>query len=766
MKKLPVIYLNDIVAFPNIVLSFDMSDGTSQDKIEKYRSMEEFFLVSAKNSSIKVENENNLNSIGVTAKLIRTLKLRDGIVRMFVRCNSKYLANKYEFKNGEIHAELTKVLEEKNNNTRDLENLVRICQNEFFKYASLSNIDFPELFKEIKETNDYIKISYLIGFLINSSNKFKYEILEENNVYKRFELILELLIQDIELLQYRNNLLGKVRSNLDENQKKYFLREEINVIQKELGEDNASEIEQYKTKISEKDLPHEIKEKLENEMNRLTRIPQSSPEGFVVRDYIEKVLSLPWGDGDTKNIQVSLKKAKEILDQDHYGLNKVKERIIEHLAVQDWTRENKSQVLCLVGPPGVGKTSIGKSIGKVTKRDFSRISLGGVRDESDIRGHRKTYIGAMPGRIIDAMINAKSTNPVILLDEIDKMSSDFRGDPCSALLEVLDKEQNYNFVDHYIGLPYDLSKVMFICTANNINNIPEPLKDRLEIIQLSTYTLKEKVKIAQNFIVPKKYIEYKISKSKIKFKDSVFNEIVKYYTRESGVRNLEKSIDKIFRKIITKIVLDDRKSFTITENNLKDFLGRRVFHEQGILAKGDIGIVRGLAFTSVGGTTLSIETNCLKGNGKISITGNIGKVMDESAKAALSYVREKSTELSINADFYKEYDIHIHIPEGATPKDGPSAGVTIATSIVSALLNKKVKSNIAMTGEITIRGRVLPVGGLKEKILAAKNIGIEKVFIPFDNKGNIEELEDYVKEDIKIIFVKHIEEILTEVFER
>ncbi len=551
----------------------------------------------------------------------------------------------------------------------------------------------------------------------------------------------------------------KARENMEDAQKEYFLREELKAINEELGDKSGvgEEIEGYRAKMEELNMPEYAVDKLEKEFERLKRVTQGTAEGSIIRDYIDNVLSLPWGKMSTES--KSLKKAEQILNKDHYGLEKVKERIIEYLAVRLNVDNPNAPILCLVGPPGVGKTSIAKSVARALGREYVRMSLGGISDEAEIRGHRRTYLGAMPGRIITAIKQAGASNPLMLLDEIDKMGRDYKGDPSAAFLEVLDGEQNVNFRDNYIEMPYDLSRCLFICTANSLDTIPAPLRDRLEIVELSSYTPEEKYHIAAEYLVPKQLKENGLEKSKLKIRKEAIDEIIDCYTREAGVRTLERLIGSICRKAV-KMQLEDDTAIVVTKKNLTDFLGKKKFHPETINAKDEIGICKGLAWTSVGGTTLDVEVNILKGNGKFKITGNVGKVMEESYNAALSYIRANAEALGVDIDF-ENTDVHIHIPEGATPKDGPSAGITMATAMVSAMTKKPIRADIAMTGEISIRGKVMPIGGLKEKVLAAKRAGVKKVIIPVENAPDLEEIPEYGRENMEFVLAEAMNDVLT-----
>ena len=555
-----------------------------------------------------------------------------------------------------------------------------------------------------------------------------------------------------------------MRKNIDKSQKEFYLREQLKIIQDELGEKDGikAEIGVYRERLDKIAPPEDIRKKLDKELDRLLKVSPASPESGVIRTYIDTVLELPWEASTKEN--GNMKKAEKILNEDHYGLTKIKERILEYLAVRVLAPQVTSPILCLIGPPGVGKTSIGSSIARATGRNYVRLSLGGVRDEAEIRGHRRTYIGSMPGRFIQSLIQAGSNNPLMLLDEIDKMSNDFRGDPSAALLEVLDSEQNHAFRDHYLEVPVDLSKVLFIATANSINNIPRPLLDRMEIIEVNSYTEPEKVEIAKHYLIPKQLKIHGMKNAQLKINEEILQIIIQGYTKESGVRRLERIIASLCRKVAKKLIETKRKTFTANKKNIEELLGIPRYHYEGKNMEPQIGVVRGLAWTSVGGDTLSVEVNTMKGTGKLQLTGQLGDIMKESAKAAISYIRSQASELGVDAEFYKKTDIHIHIPEGAVPKDGPSAGITMASAMISDLLQKPIRNDIAMTGEITLRGRVLPIGGLREKILAAKRAGIMKVIVPYENEKDVTELEKNVIEGIEIVYAKDMTTVLEHIF--
>lgn len=588
----------------------------------------------------------------------------------------------------------------------------------------------------------------------------KQEFLERLNPYERLEMVITTMQHECQVLQIKREIENKTKQRIDKNQREYYLREEMKVIQEELGDKDGvgADAAKYRTQLDEKNPPAHVRDTIEKEIDRMLKIPVTSPESNVSRTYIETLLSLPWT--ETTEESFDLAEAEKILDEDHYGMKKVKERILEYLAVRKNAPEEHATILCLVGPPGVGKTSIARSVAKALNRNYVRMSLGGVKDEAEIRGHRKTYIGAMPGRIINAMKQAGTINPLMLLDEVDKLGVSYNGDPAAALLEVLDGEQNSTFRDHFVELPYDLSKVLFMCTANSLDTIPGPLCDRMEIIELSSYTAQEKLHIAEEHLLEKQRKRHGLTAKQLKIKADAMEEIIDGYTREAGVRQLERTIGEVCRKAVKMILSGERKSLTVTKKNLEDILGTRKFMPDTIYKEPQVGIVRGLAWTRVGGTTLSVEVNCMPGEGKFRVTGNLGKVMTESAEAAVSYIRSQNERFQLEPDFYKKKDIHIHIPEGATPKDGPSAGVTMATAIISALTGRRVRNDVAMTGEITIRGRVLPIGGLQEKVLAAKKVGIKTVILPKENEKDLDEIMDEIKDGMQFVLAETMEDVL------
>ena len=757
-SSFPVLPLRDIVVFPHLVAPLFVGRKQSVNALNNVMTLDKkIFLLSQKSSEIDNPNKTNLYKFGTVAKVLQLLKLPDGTLKVLVEGIYRAKVNKLNFNKDFITAS---VIEIKNNNRKNsnLKALQKLVTEQFEEYQKINKKIPIDLVNNIKKINEPNKIVDIISANINISIEQKQEILEIENVEDRLNKIYGYLLSEIDSFQVEKKIKGRVKRQMEKTQKEYYLNEQMKAIQKELGEtDDIDEISELEKKIDEVKLTKEAKDKCKSELKKLKSMSPMSAEATVIRNYLEWVLSLPWN--NTNQISKNIKKASEILENDHYGLQKVKERILEYLAVQKRMNKLKGPILCLVGPPGVGKTSLGKSIANSTGRNFIRMSLGGVRDEAEIRGHRKTYIGSMPGRFIQSMKKSKSSNPLILLDEIDKLGADWRGDPSSALLEVLDPEQNNKFNDHYLELDYDLSDVMFVCTANTLN-IPPALLDRMEIIRIPGYTDKEKNQIAQKYLVPKQIKNHALKKSELKFNSKILNQIIRNYTREAGVRNLEKEISKVCRKAVKIIETSNKKSIMLNSKNLQNLLGVNKFRSNEIEKKNLVGITNGLAWTEVGGEILSIEVLLSIGKGKLTITGKLGEVMKESIQAASSYVRSKSMQLGINPKDFDKYDIHIHVPEGATPKDGPSAGIAIFNSLVSSLTNNKIRKDVAMTGEITLRGRVLPIGGLKEKIYAASRAGIKKVLIPEDNYRELVEFDKEVLKSVKIIPVSEAISIL------
>lgn len=763
-KHIPLIPLRGLTVFPNMIIHFDVGRDKSLKAIEAAMVKDEYvLLVTQKNTMQENPNHEEIYDIGTIVKIKQIVKQKPPIIKVLVEGIKR--ARVLEVANGQyLEAYIEEIEEKEAEDTPETEALMRSVGELFERYAGLNTKLSMEMVYSILGASSPLEIMDLIVANIPLEVTRKQEILECLEPAQRMYKVLEVLESEVEILELQKEIQGKVKDNIDQLQKEYYLREQLKVIQEELGEKDGvkADVEQYRAKMEELELSEEVKDKIEKEIGRLLKVPSSSPESGMIRSYIESLLALPWSYVTEENIE--LDHAETVLERDHYGLEEVKERILDFLSVRKFTEAIGAPILCLVGPPGVGKTSIARSIAEATGRNYVRISLGGVRDEAEIRGHRRTYIGAMPGRFANALSEAGSSNPLMLLDEVDKMMSDFRGDPAAALLEVLDSAQNHSFRDHYLEVPLDLSKVLFVATANTLSTIPRPLLDRMEIIEVNSYTPIEKIEIADRYLVPKEMKKHGLNKKSFKISKDAINYVIEHYTREAGVRNLERQIGTLCRKATREMLRENKKSVTINTKKVQNYLGAEKVTYKEKNAKPQVGVVRGLAWTAVGGDTLSIEVNVMDGKGIFELTGNMGNVMKESAKAAMSYIRSKAPALGLSKDFYKQIDIHIHIPEGAVPKDGPSAGITMATAIISALTNKKVRNDIAMTGEITIRGRVLAIGGLKEKILAAKRAGIFEVIVPKENEKNIQEISSDVLDDVTVIYAETMDDVLKHVF--
>lgn len=761
IKVLPLIPLRGITIFPYMVLHFDVGRDKSILALEEaMESCQEIFLVAQKEAKLEDPEENDIFEIGAICNVKQILKLPGNTVRVLVEGIDRGRINKYIQNAPFFKAEIEILKDEECKEDKKCEALLRNLRKAFDEYIKLSGNIPTEALISLDDMESPGRLADVISSYLMLKQEKKQELLEAYDVLERLEKLLIIINNEIDILKLEKKIGIKVKNKIDKVQKDYYLREQLKAIQEELGEEDEDkkEITGYKNKINKAKLPKAVKEKALYELDRLKNNGSYSAEGSVIRTYLDWILDLPWNKETQDNTDIKV--AREILEKEHYGLEDVKQRIIEYLAVKTMSDKIKGPIICLVGPPGVGKTSIAKSIAHALNRNFVRMSLGGVKDEAEIRGHRKTYIGAIPGRIIYGMKQAKSKNPLFLLDEIDKLSNDFRGDPADALLEVLDSEQNSTFRDHYLELDFNLSDVMFITTANSLETIPRPLFDRMEIIEVSGYTSEEKFHIAEEHLIPKQLKEHNIEDNKITFSDSAIYNIINNYTRESGVRELERKIASIIRKSIAEMLEKDKTLVNVTGNHVKKYLGPILYKYDKADKEDKIGVVMGMAWTGYGGDTLPIEVSVMSGNGKLELTGQLGDVMKESAKAGYSYIRSNAYKYDINANFYKEKDIHIHVPEGAVPKDGPSAGVTMVTAMVSALSQKKVKHNVAMTGEITLTGRVLPIGGLKEKSLAAYRAGIDTVIIPEENRKDIEKIPKLVRSKIKFIPVSRIEEVL------
>lgn len=756
---LPLLPLRDIVVFPGMVVPLFVGREKSVHALEAMNGKDKtIFLACQINAGDDDPEPDAIYSTGVIASVLQMLKLPDGTVKLVVEGRERAVITSYKLEDEYYQVEL----ESAPVDTGDYDEVValdRTVRNDFETYAKLSNSVSEDAFGSTIEIQDHAQFADRVASHLQLKAEQKQEILEADSLALKFEKIYEFMLSELSVLQVEKKIKSRVKTQMEKTQREYYLNEQMKAIQKELdsGEEGASELEELQVRIDATKLSAEAREKAEGELKKLKQMPPMSAEGTVVRNYLDWLLSLPWG--KKSRVKKDLGAAEAILDADHYGLEEVKERIIEFLAVQSRSQKLKGPILCLVGPPGVGKTSLGQSVAKATGREFIRIALGGVRDEAEIRGHRRTYIGSMPGKIIQSLKKAKTSNPLILLDEIDKMSNDFRGDPASALLEVLDPEQNSTFNDHYLEVDFDLSNVMFLTTSNSYN-MPGPLMDRMEIIPLAGYTEEEKFEIAKTHLLPKQLKNHGLRKSEFSISDDAIVDIIRYYTREAGVRNLEREIAKTCRKAVTSIVKGGEDKVDVTAQNLGDFLGVRR-HKFGLAEKEhQVGVVTGLAWTQVGGDLLQIEALKLPGKGGMRTTGKLGDVMKESISAANSFVRSYATTLGIEPPSFDHFDIHVHVPEGATPKDGPSAGIAMVTSIVSVLTKIPVKKDVAMTGEVTLRGNVLPIGGLKEKLLAALRGGITTVLIPKDNEKDLKEMPKSVLDGLEIIPVQHVSEVL------
>tara|TARA_Y100001949_G_scaffold4853_1_gene3737 strand:- start:6065 stop:8380 length:2316 start_codon:yes stop_codon:yes gene_type:complete len=758
--KMPMIPLRDVVIFPNTVSTLFVGREKSIFSLEDaLRSNKKIFLIAQNSPSNEEPTIKDLPEIGTLSTLLQMIKLPDGTVKILVEGIQRARLDKITTDEG-YFAEIEKI-DEVIDDSKYERDLLSTIKNQFTEFVSVSRKVSHEIINQVESMGSLSKAVDVISSNIHLSIKDKQEILEKLDVVERSEFLSSLLEAQIELIEVEQRIRGRVRKQMEKSQKEYFLNEQIKAAQKELGDisEEKSELDEIAKKIEETKLSKEALEKVNTEFSKLKQMSPMSAEATVVRTYIETILDVPWG--NSTKINLDLKKAKEILDEDHYGLKEVKERILEYLAVQKRVSKMKAPVLCFVGPPGVGKTSLGESIARAVNRKFSRLSLGGVRDEAEIRGHRKTYIGSMPGKIIQKLSKGKVKNPLFLLDEIDKVGMDHRGDPSSALLEVLDPEQNNTFNDHYLEVDYDLSEVLFICTANSLN-IPPPLLDRMEIIRLPGYVEDEKLNIAKNYLVPKNKEKNGLKEKEITFSDNAILKIIRNYTREAGVRNLDRQINKVCRKKVKDLSLGAKATKLIDNRVVRNILGAEPFKYGQHDAENSLGQVNGLAWTSVGGELLQIEAAVTSGKGRVIKTGSLGDVMQESIQAALTVAKNIAVDKKVSSEYFEKHDIHIHVPEGATPKDGPSAGITMCTAITSLATKKKVKADLAMTGEITLAGKVLKIGGLKEKLIAAKRSGISNVIIPEENLGDLEEIESNILKDLKIISVKNIKEVLKE----
>ena len=767
IRMLPAVALRGITILPGMIAHFDISREVSIKAVERaMKDGDSIFLVTQKDTNKENPEIEDLQSIGVIAEIKQVVRLQNDIIRVMVEGEQR--AEVYEIVQDQqdyLKARVIAYIEEdeKHLPAQAEEAMVMSVQETFAKYSAVQGRIGKEVVRQVQETTDLSKLLDYVGNNLPVSYDKKQKILDAIAITERYEVLLAMLLQQIEVLAIKSDFQKKVQERVEKHQKEYVLREQMALIREELGETNTdSDAQEYEKKLEELQASDEVKKRIKKEIQRFRGIAGNSSESTVSRGYIETLLELPWDKTSVDN--QDLTHAQEILDEDHYGLEKVKERVIEFLAVRNLTGKGESPILCLVGPPGPGKTSIARSIARALDKKYVRISLGGVRDEAEIRGHRRTYVGALPGRIVSGLRTAGVKNPLMLLDEIDKMSSDYKGDTASALLEVLDAEQNSKFRDHYVELPVDLSEVLFIASANSLSDIPGPLRDRMEIIEVSSYTENEKLHIAKDHLIAKQLKKNGVNEKQLKISDKALREVIAFYTREAGVRGLERRLGEICRKAARRIYEGETEKIRVSGNNLEEFLGKPKYREDKKNKKDEIGIVRGLAWTSVGGVTLEIEVNVLPGKGELVLTGKLGDVMKESARAGISYIRSISSDYGIDPEFFTKHDIHVHIPEGAVPKDGPSAGITMALAILSAITERPVRADIAMTGEITIRGRVLPIGGLKEKLLAAKNAGMKTVCIPKDNERDLSELSEEITEGMEILPIDHMNQLIKAAF--
>lgn len=763
---IPAVALRGMTILPGMVAHFDISRDKSLRAVEEaMKGDQKLFIVTQKDTEKEDPQGEDLYEVGLLAVVRQVVKLQKNIMRVLIEGIGR--AEIYEYTQTADYMQARVIVYDQEDDEQLPEQaksaMLLSVQETFAKYARVHGKIGQDVMRQVQEETDLLKLLDYVGNSLVISYKKKQKLLEAVTLTARYESVLSSLLQETEILALKRDFQKKVQEHVDKNQKDYLLREQMQVIREELGESNTeTDAQEYEKKLQELQASGEVKARIHKEIERFQGISGNSSESTVSRGYIETLLELPWDAVSEDN--KDLKHAQKILDEDHYGLEKVKERILEFLAVRNLTGKGESPIICLVGPPGTGKTSIARSIARALDKKYVRISLGGVRDEAEIRGHRRTYVGAMPGRIVNGLRMAGVKNPLMLLDEIDKMSSDYKGDTASAMLEVLDSEQNHKFRDHYVELPVDLSEVLFIASANSMQDIPGPLLDRMEIIEVSSYTENEKFHIAKDHLLAKQFKKNGVADGKLKITDKALRMVISSYTREAGVRSLERQIGEICRKAARRIYEGDEKMIRVTGTNLEDFLGKPKYRPEKKNKKNEVGIVRGLAWTSVGGVTLEIEVNLMPGKGSVVLTGKLGDVMKESAQTGISYIRSISEDYHMDPEFFQKHDIHIHVPEGAVPKDGPSAGITMATAILSAVTGKPVRADVAMTGEITLRGRVLPIGGLKEKLLAAKNAGMKTVCIPKENEQDLAEISEEIVGDMEIIPVEHMDQVIKAAF--
>ncbi|MBM0067198.1 endopeptidase La [Alkalicoccobacillus gibsonii] len=760
-RHIPLLPLRGLLVFPKMVLHLDVGRTKSVEALQQaMEDDQEIFLSTQKEIKLDQPTEEDIYTVGTLARVNEMTKLSNGTVRIHVEGLKRAKIERYITNESYLHVEISAIHEEDTEVTSEVQAMMRHVMSMFEQFSKISKKVSAETVATVADITEASRLTDVIAANLPLKLQQKQELLETSSIHARLVKLIDILNNEQEILGLEKKISQRVKKSMEKTQKEYYLREQMKAIQKELGDKDgrSGEVSSLREQIEATEMPASTKEKALKELDRFEKMPASSAESSVLRTYLDWLIQLPWV--NETDDQLDVNHSEQVLNEDHYGLEKVKERVLEYLAVRQLTQELKGPILCLTGPPGVGKTSLARSIARSLNREFVRMSLGGVRDEAEIRGHRRTYVGAMPGRLIQGMKKAGTINPVFLLDEIDKMAQDFRGDPSSALLEVLDPEQNNTFSDHYIEEPYDLSKVMFVTTANNLNTIPGPLLDRMEIISIAGYTELEKMEIAKTYLLPKQIKEHGLNGNKMRVTNEALQKVIRYYTREAGVRNLERQMATLCRKAAKVLVTGEKKRVNVTDKVVEEMLGKPRFRYGLAEEENQIGAATGLAYTSAGGDTLSIEVSVVPGKGKLTLTGKLGDVMKESAQAAFSYIRSRSNELKIDSSFHENMDIHIHVPEGATPKDGPSAGITMATALISALTGRYVKREVGMTGEITLRGRVLPIGGLKEKSMSAHRAGLKTIIIPQDNEKDLDDIPKSVRDELQFILVSHLDQVL------